>query len=150
MVRAEIFIKSVSFMIKPAPGTRARAALFILQSPRNFKPHPPLRALITVHLSPLKSQLLHFRAAPSCALPALEHCSPLPPSLAEWKGPGAGGRRPANESLPTSKCQSLCLANGTVVPKSRGWKAGFRDVQSTQFRPAERSCYTIATVTGTV
>lgn len=51
----------------------------------------------------------------------------------EAGGNSASHRVPAVESLTTSKYQALCLANGTVAPKSVAWEAGFSEVQSAQF-----------------
>lgn len=82
-------------MIKPAPGTGARAALFSLRSPENFKPHPLRRALITIHLP---SRLLHFRAAPSLALHQTQNT--VPSSYQPWlSGGGQAWRQAANTQL---------------------------------------------------
>lgn len=132
-VRAEIFIKSVSFMIKPAPGTGARAALFSLQSPKNFKPHPPRRALVTVHL---QSQLLHLQAAPSLALHWTQNT--VPSSHHPWLS-GRGWALEASSKYP-GLCACLSVLQTEQWPQSLSlrWEVGFSEGQHAQHRAWQR------------
>lgn len=123
-VRAEIFIKPVSFMIKPAPGTRARADLFSLQSPQNFKPCPLLRALITVRLQ-LQPPALHPTQ------------NTVPGSHQPWPS-GRGQVLEAGSNYPALSASLSVWQMGTVAPECSEWGVGVSEGQSAQHRAWQR------------